>query len=367
MKRQSQHRRGAASVELAVSMIFLVPLIMYMIFLQDMLIMKLNGQEAAVQASWDFTVLDYGSQISPHGVGSFTRLTYCDHSAAYDSYSQPWDCDESGSRHHKAMTAHECWIGTDPNGYGGQVRCTVNEQLQPSGAGTRAVAAFGQGGVVNCRGRLGIMNYYLPNQFLTTFRKGKGFGVNADGAQGGTDALGQSSTRKTKMASRWAVGNGQAKAQDDAHGERSKAKEHGDSSAGSNYWRLAWTDHSMLVDPWALGLSGGEDPIGRINPNMVSGPNLRNPLYARIRAAYGTASGALQKAEAWNTAIQREDLLQGNSMQDGSGDNLTTAAAAFEPNSAQQQFGQHWAAQWGDSRIRATEGSRQNGYFGLAP
>jgi hypothetical protein len=359
-------RRGAASVELAVSVIFLVPLIMYMIFLQDMLIMKLNGQEAAVQASWDFTVLDYGSQISPHGVGAFTRLTYCDHSAAYDSYSQPWDCDEKGSRHHKAMTAHECWIGTDPKGYGGQVRCTVKEQLQPSGAGTKAVAAFGQGGVVNCRGRLGIMNYYLPNKFLTTFRKGKGFGVNGDGAQGGTDDLGQSSTRKTKMASRWAVGSGQAKSQDDAHGDRGGAKEHGDSSAGSNYWRLAWTDHSMLVDPWALGLAKGEDPIGGIDPDMPSGPNLTNPLYARISAAYATASGATNKAEKWNQDIVSAGMIKGNSRQDVVGDNLTTAAAAFKPNDAQQDFGSHWAAQWGDSRIQQTAGSRQNGYFGLA-
>lgn len=348
-----QRRRGAASVELAVSMIFLVPLIMYMIFLQDMLIMKMNGQEAAVQASWDFTVLDFGSKIDSHQVGAFTRLTYCDHSAAYDSYSQPYDCAEADSKHHKAMTAHECWIGTDPAKYGGQVRCTVDEQLSPSGDATKKVAGFGQGGVVNCRGRLGIMNYYLPNKFLTTFRKksGGGFDLNGD---------------KKKMDSRWAVGNGTAKAQDAAHGDRNQATENGETSSGSNYWRLAWTDHSMLVDPWALGLSGGTDPVGSINPNAPSGPYINNPLYARIRAAYGTASDATDKAEQWNKDIEDEELLQGKSRQDVVGDNVTTAAAAFEADSAEQEFSDHWAAQWGDSRIQATNNSRQSGYFGLA-
>lgn len=349
-----QRRRGAASVELAVSMIFLVPLIMYMIFLQDMLIMKLNGQEAAVQAAWDFTVLDFGSKIDSHMVGKFTRLTYCDHSAAYDSYDQPYDCDDA--THHKAMTAHECWIGTDPAKYGGQVRCSVSEPLSPSGDATSAVAGFGQGGVVTCNSRLGIMNYYLPNSFLNNFRGGKGFTVNVDA----------SGKQKQKMKSRWAVGNGASSSQDQAHSDKDQATPNGETSLGSNYWRLARTEHAMLVDPWALGLSGGTDPIGGINPNAPSGPYINNPLYARIRAAYGTASDATDKAEEWNKAIEDEEMLQGKSRQDVIGDNLSTAAVAFEPNSAEQEFSDHWAAQWGDSRVQATNNSRQNGYFGLA-
>ena len=354
MNALNQRRRGAASVELAVSMIFLVPLIMYMIFLQDMLIMKMNGQEAAVQASWDFTVLDFGSPIDSHMIGKFSRLTYCDHSAAYDSYSQPYDCNDV--THHKAMTAHECWIGSDPAKYGGQVRCSVSEQLSPSGAATSRVAGFGQGGVVTCNSRLGIMNYYLPNSFLNNFRGGKGFTVNVDA----------SGKQKQRMQSRWAVGNGSASGQDQAHTDKDKAEPNGETSLGSNYWRLARTEHSMLVDPWALGLSGGTDPIAAINPNVPSAVNLNNPLYARIRAAYGTASSATDKAEQWNKDIENEEMLQGTSRQDAVGDNLTTAAAAFKPNDAQQDFSDHWAAQWGDSRIQATEGSRQNGYFGLA-
>lgn len=360
-----RHRRGAAAVELAVSVIFLVPLIMYMHFLQEMLIMKLNGQEAAVQASWDFTILDYGSEVRGVADGKyarFSRLTYCDHTAAYDSYDRDYDC-ENDSIHHKSMTAHECWIGKDAAKYGGQVRCNISEPLTPSGAAASAVAGFGQGGVVTCSSRLGIMNYYLPNSFLNNFRKGKGFTVNEDA----------SGTKKDRQKSRWAgtggavdLTGGAAPARDDAHGDRNNAKENGETSLGSNYWRLAKTEHAMLVDPWALGLEGGKNNISNINPNVPSAFNNDHPLYARISAAYKTANGALTKGEDWNKAIQNAGMISGNSRQDGQGDNLTTAAAAFKKDDKEQSFNNdHWAAQWGDSRVQQTEGARKSGYFGL--
>ncbi|MBM4779892.1 MAG: hypothetical protein GQE15_19475 [Archangiaceae bacterium] len=360
MNALNRRRRGAAAVELAVSMIFLVPLIMYMIFLQEMLIMKLNGQEAAVQASWDFTVLDYGSKVEADGIARFSRLTYCDHSAAYDSYDRDYDCQDVV--HHKAMTAHECWIGKDAAAYGGQVRCSLSEQLSPSGAAAQAVANFGQGGVVTCSSRLGIMNYYLPNSFLNNFRGGKGFAVNEDA----------SGTKKDRQKSRWAgtggsvdLTGGQAPSQDQAHDDRMNAKENGETSLGSNYWRLAKTEHAMLVDPWALGLEGGKNDIPNINPNVPSAFNNNNPLYARISAAYKTQSSATDKAEDWNKAIENQKMISGSSRQDGQGDNLTTAAAAFEGKSNTQEFGDHWAAQWGDNRVQQTYNNRQNGYFGL--
>lgn len=362
-----RHRRGAAAVELAVSVIFLVPLIMYMHFLQEMLIMKLNGQEAAVQASWDFTILDYGSEVRDSAnskYARFSRLTYCDHTAAYDSYDRDYDCEDA--IHHKSMTAHECWIGKDAAAYGGQVRCFISRQdpLSPSGAAASAVAGFGQGGLLTCSSRLGIMNYYLPNSFLNNFRKGKGFTVNVDA----------SGVKKDRQKSRWAptggaidMTGGQAPApQDDAHNDRKNAKENGETSLGSNYWRLAKTEHAMLADPWALGLEGGKNDISNINPNVPSAFNKSHPLYARIAAAYKTAGGALTKAEDWNKAIQNAGMISGDSRQDGQGDNLSTAAAAFKKNDREQGFNNdHWAAQWGDSRVRQTWGEREDAYFGL--
>jgi hypothetical protein len=371
MTRTRTIRRGAATVELAVSMIFLVPLIMYMFFLQDMLLMKLNGQEAAVQATWDYAVLNYEFRYNddvaapadiPQGAaspGQMSRLTYCDHSAAFDSYTER-DCDDDV--HHQAMAAHECWIGDDGS-YSGQVRCTMGfDPLIPADPATAAVAAFGRGGVVNCNQRLGIMNYYLPNSFLNTFRGGKGFTVNED----------STGTQKKKMDSRWAYGNRPNGAsnnnQDDAHNDRQGVSA-GSGSAGSNYWRLRRTENAMLVDPWALTLSRGR-PLGSINPNVPSAFNAAgpgaHPLHQRIQAAYSTENGNVSQAERYSDTMQQAGFLNGATRQDARGDNLTTAAAAFRAGDAQQQFGDHWAGQWSDGRVQRTASSRSGGYFGLA-
>ncbi len=367
---KTRYARGAASVELAVSVIFLVPLIMYMNFLQDMLVMKLNGQEAAVQASWDFTALEYGSAVEPDAIARFSRLTYCDHTAAYDSYDIPYDCNDN--IHHKGMMAHECWIGENPNGFVGQVRCSMSEKLSTTGAGTKAVAAFGQGGVVTCSSRLGIMNYYLPNKFLTTFRKGKGFAVNDYSSEGGGG-----SNAKKRMKSRWAVGiSGQASGQDQVHkkdkdgnetGDKKDAKAVGQNSQGSNYWRLAKTQLSVLVDPWGLGLQGGKNDVASIEPQTPSAFNFSHPLYARINSAYKiVGKDGIEKAESWNKSIEG-DFIKGRSRQDGQGDNLSTPATAFKQKSAEQEFpgGNHSASGWSDPRVKSTNGARQNGYFGL--
>lgn len=368
MRTRFSRRRGAAAVELAVSMIFLVPLIMYMFFLQDMLVMKLNGQEAAVQATWDFAVLNYGAQVrdangdmGAWGVSRRSRWTYCDHTSAYDSYDQNYDCNDQ--IHHKAMSAHECWIGNDGS-YSGQVYCVFEgEPLSPSGQGASAVANFGQGGTVRCYSRLGIMNYYLPNSFLNNFRGGQGFSVNVD----------SKGVKKLRMDSRWAVGSsGTAKAQDDAHNDRERGgaggqgvnKGSGETSAGANYWRLARTEHVMLVDPWALTLEGGQNEVSNIDPD--ASPPSGHPLYARISAAYDTKNQAIMQAKSWNQDIQSDGLLNGNSMNDFMGDDLSTAAAAYKQKSAEQNFNSHYAGQWSDPRVQSTNQARQGGYFGLS-
>lgn len=359
-------RRGAAAVEMAVSMIFLVPLIMYMFFLQDMLAMKLNGQEAAIQAVWDYSVLDMsGQQVSyfdgsggSSQVGKMNRWTYCDHSSAYDSYDVQHDCNDQG--HHKPMSAHECWVGTDPGKYGGQVRCS--NQGEPLGTASVPAGAKGnaQGGVVECRSRLGIMNYYLPNKFLTTFRKGDGFSMN-------TDASG---TQKQRFQSRWATGNGGGSGsttalpggggQDNAHGDKDQLHPAGEESNGSNYWRLNWTYNQMLVDAWALGLEGGDQDAASIDPNSPSGP-----LYDRVQAAYpGAAFGAM--AMAYGGQLVSDSMLNPIALLDGQGDNLMSAQAAFKAKDQPQQFNNsHWAAQGGDQRVQQTYNNRQDGYFGF--
>ena len=125
-------RRGAAAVELAVLCLVLVPLIMYTMFLAEMFVMKLNGQEGALQAPWDFTLVDFSNpekKVEHDGaIARQSRRTYCDHSAAYNSYNLSYDCTDQN--HHSTMTAHECWL-TKP---GQQVKCArVSQPLTGSG------------------------------------------------------------------------------------------------------------------------------------------------------------------------------------------------------------------------------------------
>lgn len=128
-----QRRRGGATVELAIMMVFLIPTFLYSLFLDDLLNFKLEMQETIVSTPWDYNFLDYnkaklangssntqqqqqagqeeddgsdgngaykpsenkennsGAQEQPAGVDNIvarqSRRTYCDHSSAYDSYN----------------------------------------------------------------------------------------------------------------------------------------------------------------------------------------------------------------------------------------------------------------------------------------
>lgn len=354
MNALQRRRRGAAAVELAVSMIFLVPLIMYMFFLQDLLAAKLNGQEAAVQAVWDFAVIDMGSAVDRTQVGRMSRLTYCDHTAAFDSFTQD-DCDDQ--KHHKSLAAHECWIGDNPTAYGGQVTCDyANDPIGGVGAVDALKGLQPNSRLVDCRSRLGITNYYLPNKFLTTFRKsqGGGFSLNGDGA-------------KKRYDSRWAVGNkgytgstSSAAAQggqDAVHTDKDSATTGGSGSAGSNFWRLAITHNQMLTDPWALGLEGGANDQPDIDPDNSSGP-----LHDRVQAAYNMGAIGVPVAMAYGASLVGDSLLSPAALLDGMGDNLATAHTAFKAKDQnQQRFGSHWAAQGGDPRTY--RGKLGTGYF----
>ena len=100
-------------MELAVTMIVMLPLIFYSIFLSDLLLYHLEWQEAIVTPAWDAAVLDYPELRRPvegaTNVQSNNRLLFCDHSSAYDSFNRSYDCDDS--IHHQAMAAHQCWLG----------------------------------------------------------------------------------------------------------------------------------------------------------------------------------------------------------------------------------------------------------------
>jgi hypothetical protein len=379
-------RRGGAAVELAVLGLILVPLIMYVIFLGEMFQMKLNGQEAAVQAPWDFTLVDFSNpskRVDHDGfVARQSRRTYCDHSAAYNSYSISYDCQDDN--HHTSFTAHECWL-TRP---GQQVQCTiVDRPLTGSGDLMGVISgSFPSGGVVGCSSRLGVMNYYLPNKFLENFTTVE-------------------MSSKRRMESRWAGQNGgthDETAHTDATGKtgaasfRSGARGTGDtttgmgggSSASLNFFSLGRTEVRMMTDSWAVThMNNGDTGINDLDPNTiernptalgraVQSPEVpsddpaeagEHPVYDRVAKAFWRLNAqGLQNSNDWHNSMT--DFLHFDSQEDqprigrrpdrGNGDHMSTPSMRFQKNTNPQRgAGNAFAAGWGDSRNNGTRGS----------
>ncbi|QRN92891.1 hypothetical protein JRI60_27155 [Archangium violaceum] len=179
--RRGPSARGAASVEMALCMLVIIPVFLYSIFLDDLLRYSLDQQEAALSTVWDLTVQDYVKQGDPTTVQHHARLMYCDHESGRDRYDKRAsgtdangnafnsyaDCE--GEDHHESLAAHQCWI--NPNAK--QVTCTGPEK----GAGSVNAdtlfndyhGQFTQGGLYRCSARLVVENYLLPKSFLPEF------------------------------------------------------------------------------------------------------------------------------------------------------------------------------------------------------
>lgn len=183
----SRRVRGAAAVEMAVSLIVLVPVFLYALFLDDLLRYSLDVQEAVVSTVWDFTVQDYTRELPTEGTrsqgpkGGLTvvqkqaRYMFCDHESGIDSFDQQTytegsetfqsyrDCQETG--HHQALVAHVCWINEQAK----QVTCEEPEK-NVGELGDRLHGSFqGQftnGGLFKCSAIAVVENYLLPKKFL---------------------------------------------------------------------------------------------------------------------------------------------------------------------------------------------------------
>jgi hypothetical protein len=227
--------RGAAAVELAVTMILLVPLIMYTLFLEDLLAYKLEEQEPTIVAGWDHITPDY--QNDSPDVGGMNRLKYCDHTAAFDSYDQAYDCN-TDAVHHEAGTAHQCWMVSGAK----QLECTNDTSL-----GTEILpaeqeflawhGAFNKGGMARCTATLAVMNYFLPNKFFNwAAHSGSQREVTGKGKLGGEAAK---------------TGSSNASVHSDATG----------SEGAKSSWVLKEEVFAVLDDPWALNVIRDTSPI----------------------------------------------------------------------------------------------------------
>jgi hypothetical protein len=174
--------RGAAAVETALSLLVLIPVFLYALFLDDMLRHVLDAQEAALSTIWDFTVQDYAKEPTNgepfdgySNVAGYARFMYCDHESGSDSFDtgvKPRECsdDIDSEDHHQEVVAHACWLIPGAQ----QIQCTLNdEQVGAYGVSLHQsyMDEFGRGGLVRCSARIGVQNYLLQRSVFAEFTR----------------------------------------------------------------------------------------------------------------------------------------------------------------------------------------------------
>jgi hypothetical protein len=176
-------------------MLLIVPLFLYVLFLEDLLRHKLNLQEAVTSTPWDWHGLNYekfdrGSNVDSASLdkdqvlnrqsqtigksggtqapGVWARYMWCDHTSAYNSYNTDFECNDSN--HHRAVSAHVCWVLENAQ----QVACGVDaatgaDYIDPLGTIGPLKDEVHKGGEIYCSARAGVLNYFLPQKIFTAF------------------------------------------------------------------------------------------------------------------------------------------------------------------------------------------------------
>ncbi|RKI06319.1 hypothetical protein D7Y15_31085 [Corallococcus sp. AB030] len=347
---QSRRVRGAASVEMALSMIVLIPIFMYALFLDDLLRYSLDAQEAAVTTIWDFTTQDYTKALKQSGGGGSgpqggssnvqhnARLTYCDHESGIDrpdamSGSNYADCEDLD--HHLAVVAHVCWM----NDKAKQVTCEAPDTGAASlgGLAGQYQGQFTNGGYIECSARAVVENYLLPEQFLPEFSK------------------------KELTKKNW-------KGEGNVHSNAQAGKE-GEMSAGGNAYFLKEQRMSIITDTWALT----ED--ADISPSDSSGE-----FYERVDYVYSNVTGAMTMKSSmmdFRSALT-QDLLDGAMLfmfEDSPNNpyvsihphlaNMQTPANTVDQEGSTRYFNQEWR-DWDNDKNQNTykHGQRGEWYMG---
>jgi hypothetical protein len=371
--RHARQKRGAAAVELAIMMVFLVPTFMYFLFLQDLCWYKLEMQETIVSTAWDYNFLDWnrfkmagsggsgGPEYKPSrtdekddakvqaGVDNVvvrnSRRTYCDHTSAYDSYDAKYDCSHDDQAkdisdadeepvtggdtiHHTNHAAHQCWLVKKD--------ATTGQQAKQVGCAREAESVtarsplssafnnqFNNGGFITCTAKLGVTNYFLPNKFFNFWARQD---VNA--------------------REKFETGTGRSSA-------------HTDAKAADASLVFAEQGITILQDPWAVNRPAEITPD---DGNMcIKDPDSR--FRARVKTYYTLPSAiGLMNAAQWHLKMAQEHLLSPASMCDGLGDLLHSPPLAWK-KAHQRKFQQHFASGWVDNRHQQSYNARRPHYF----
>jgi hypothetical protein len=338
--------RGAATTELALLMIVLVPVFLYTLFLHDLLRHQLMGQAAVVSTPWDWHALNYErfnrnanvdtvrfdkarvSALQSQPVGGrtgnapavYARLMWCDHTAAYNSYDPNYDCNDS--THHRAVSAHACW----DTQLAQEVGCGMDAE---TGAGY--VDPFGmigsfrdevhRGGEVYCSARVGVLNYFLPQKLFSSFS-------DVD------------TTRAKQLSG-------------DVHGHR------GESAA--NTYPLVMERFSVLHDPWS------QTTVTNVNPPGTG------VLQRRVNSIYWTPMGmaAYGAAMLYVGMGVRDQLISPLALLPADTpftDNLMSANVSYQTAPGGRVDNAFYPSPWRDweaNPVEATHRARGRFYMGM--
>jgi hypothetical protein len=360
-------RRGAAAVEMSITMVVLIPLIFFALFLEDFVYYRLNGQEPLISAQWDHVTPDYMKQAPD--VGGMNRLKYCDHTAAFDSYQQQFDCQGAGGAeedddgggggglgisgggggskigHHHATGAHQCWLGG-----GQQLRCSVDRsggvdivQGKPM-TGFHGATTWNRGGLATCSAQLNVFNWIIPKSISQgggwLWSKKENINKTQYGKAGGGDNAGSKEWNENYSIA-------------DAHTDGSS------SGGGTGSWLMSKEELSMMVDPWALTHIDAVYPLSmalltvKNPPGKVVGIDAPyNPLLARTGWYYNLyAKEGLNKAHMWHRDMKF--FLDPKSQEDGYGDHLHSVPVMWKPEKERTGYKGGYASGYEDSRQKS--------------
>lgn len=345
MRRAFRQPRGAASVETAISMIIIIPVFMYALFLDDLLRYAADVQETVTSTPWDFTTQDYNQPnekglknvgaTAPAGGGTavqhLARLMYCDHESSGDSYNDSQDCDALDHHEGRAVSGHVCWLNSGAH----QVTCEAVDTSVGSLGGQYDdyKGEFGTGGLFQCHAKAVVENYLMPKTFLQKF------------------------SQVDMSKENWK----------DASGDI-----HSNAVAGTNdtAYYLAQQDFAIITDTWALNDSPESGVDLAVEPGTKSGP-----VYDRVNNVYSGNTGYTY-FNTMNTTF-RTALFAKNLLIPGVGDNPATPNVSTPPpgqstqeidqdeGGSQNYFSTPWQDGAGDA-YRETYDARGDFYMGCS-
>ncbi len=346
-----KRNRGSAAVEMAITMVVLIPLIFYMLFLEDFLYYKLEGQEPVISAAWDHVIPNYMEPPGPDKITGMNQLKYCDHTAAYDSYDRDFECFGSGDGlgHHNATAAHQSWEGG-----GQQITCEFSSDGRAAAEGmfpdkppfkNFIHSNWNRGGLVTCSDRLNVFNTLIPKS------------ISAEGGWlWGTKELtsktqyGKSGGGNRAGDGKWDENYSQADVQSDGQ------------EGGEGSWLFVTERLVMMVDPLALthitevSPDFGGAAATEVKPGKVKGEDRYHPLLDRTGNYYNYyAEAAVGFADDWNEAMQRAEFLDKASQIDTAGDHLGSVPVMWKPQLQREAKPEGFASGYADERMKQVQ------------